>query len=67
MCDLALLVAGDAGQVRFAPHPHPRSEISRLCCNSTRARQLLGWVPTVSLAEGIARTRTHLEEATCGR
>jgi NAD dependent epimerase/dehydratase len=42
------------------------SEVERLFCDNTRAREWLGWEPTVSLREGLARTsdwiRDHLDE-----
>jgi dTDP-glucose 4,6-dehydratase len=32
------------------------SEVMRLCADSTRARELIGWEPTVGLDEGLKRT-----------
>jgi NAD dependent epimerase/dehydratase len=32
------------------------SEVERLCADATRARQILGWQPAVSLDEGLRRT-----------
>jgi len=37
-------------------HPHPQAEIARLVCDSTKAEQVLGWRPSVSLDEGVRRT-----------
>ncbi len=34
----------------------PRSEVERLCCDNTKAKQLLGWKPDVSFDEGLRRT-----------
>lgn len=60
--DLAGLVARAMGvtlpeivcePVRLRPE---RSEVLRLCADNTRARQLLGWTPKVSLLDGLART-----------
>jgi dTDP-glucose 4,6-dehydratase len=42
-----------------------KSEVERLWCDNTRAQDLLGWSPTVSLEEGLAMTiawiREHLD------
>src|SRR5437588_4429575 len=34
----------------------PGSEVERLLCDNTRAREWTGWVPEVSLEDGLART-----------
>jgi nucleoside-diphosphate-sugar epimerase len=60
--DLAALCATDGNRVEHVPHDHPQAEIMRLCCDSTKARALLGYQPKVSLREGLARTRRWLEE-----
>lgn len=36
--------------------PHRPTEIWRMYCDNTKARELLGWKPTVSLEEGLNRT-----------
>jgi NAD dependent epimerase/dehydratase len=38
-----------------------KSEVELLLCNPARARELLGWQPTVSLDEGLSRTAKYLE------
>jgi nucleoside-diphosphate-sugar epimerase len=55
--DLAKLIVGDESRIRHVPHIHPQSEIQKLLCNYSKAEQLLGWRPEVSLEEGIRRTR----------
>jgi NAD dependent epimerase/dehydratase len=40
----------------------PASEVERLCADATIAKTLLGWEPTVSLDNGIARTAEWLEQ-----
>jgi NAD dependent epimerase/dehydratase len=44
----------------------PGSEVERLLCDNTRAREWAGWVPEVSLEEGLRRTsawvKDHLDE-----
>ncbi|NMB33090.1 MAG: NAD-dependent epimerase/dehydratase family protein [Clostridium sp.] len=60
--ELASLIAGDKDKIRHVPHIHPQSEISKLLCDYKRAKRLLGWVPQVSLEEGIGRTREWLKK-----
>jgi NAD dependent epimerase/dehydratase len=47
------------------------SEVERLLCDNTRAREWAGWSPQVSLDEGLRRTadwlRDHLDTATVDR
>jgi UDP-glucose 4-epimerase len=56
---IAALIAelvGASGPVAIA-HSEPRpGDVLRLCADAGRARALLGWHPTVGLAEGLART-----------
>lgn len=54
--ELARLIADDGVEVRHVQHPHPQAEIARLVCDSTKAEQVLGWRPSVSLDEGVRRT-----------
>jgi nucleoside-diphosphate-sugar epimerase len=45
-------------------HIHPQSEIAVLRCDPRRAKELLGWTPTVSLDEGLGLVRTWMAERT---
>lgn len=54
--DLAKLVAQDVTRIKHVPHIHPQSEIQKLLCNYNKAKELLGWEPRITLAEGIAKT-----------
>ncbi|MDD2511035.1 MAG: NAD-dependent dehydratase, partial [Syntrophomonas sp.] len=54
---LARMIGGDAGRIRHVAHIHPQSEIPKLLCNYSKARELLDWQPRVSLEEGLQRTR----------
>ena len=53
-------VVTDSGRLR-----PEKSEVERLWCDNTRARDLLGWSPAVPLKEGLSRTiawfREHLD------
>ncbi len=57
-----IIVNGDQSRIRLVPHIHPQSEIEKLLCNFDKATQLLGWVPKVSLEEGIRRTEEWLKD-----
>jgi UDP-glucose 4-epimerase len=50
-----------SNRVEHVAHDHPQAEIQRLCCDSAKAKRLLGWGPKVDLAEGLSRTRRWLE------
>ncbi|MDQ0492670.1 MULTISPECIES: dTDP-glucose 4,6-dehydratase [Paenibacillus] len=61
--DLALLISGDPSRIKHVEHIHPQSEIQKLLCNSTKAKELLGWEPRISLEEGIRRTTVWIRES----
>lgn len=63
--DLARIVAdptrgGHNVPIQHVTHDHPQAEIRKLLCNNTKALQVLGWRPQVSLEEGIQRTRAWI-------
>ena len=62
--DLAAAIEPDAARIRHVEHIHPQSEIAVLRCNPARARSLLGWTPSVDLADGLVRVRTWMTERT---
>jgi nucleoside-diphosphate-sugar epimerase len=55
--DLALLICKDSERFVHVKHHHPQSEISKLLCDYTKAKKMLGWVPKTSLEEGIEKTK----------
>jgi nucleoside-diphosphate-sugar epimerase len=59
--ELAKLIAGEAGNIKYVPHIHPQSEIQKLLCDARYSEILLGWKPKISLVEGIARTEEFLK------
>ena len=61
--NLALLICKDAERIRYVKHHHPQSEIQKLLCDHTKARKLLGWVPKISLEEGIEKTKEWIRSA----
>lgn len=46
----------------FVEHPHPQSEVSKLLCDSTEAREMLGWAPQTELKQGIKRVIEWMQE-----
>lgn len=59
--DLAAMIVQNPCRIKHVPHIHPQSEIPKLLCNYEKAKELLGWEPTVSLEEGIRRTEEWMK------
>ncbi|MCK4733580.1 MAG: GDP-mannose 4,6-dehydratase, partial [Methanophagales archaeon] len=55
--DLASLICKDVKRIKHVEHHHPQSEIPKLLCDYTKAKNLLGWEPKTSLEEGIEKTK----------
>lgn len=63
--DLAELIASEGTEITHVEHHHPQSEVQKLLCDPSKANELLGWEPTVSLEEGVSELRDWLQtEAT---
>jgi len=60
--DLAKLIATEGTDIVFEPHRHPQSEIQKLRCDASKANEIFGWEPSVSLKEGVDRLRTWLAD-----
>ena len=58
--DLALLICKDAERFVHVKHHHPQSEIPKLLCDYTKAKELSGWAPKTSLEEGIKKTKAWI-------
>lgn len=58
--DLAFLITNDNKRIHHIEHIHPQSEIDKLLCDSSKAKELLGWEPKVTLQEGLERTKNWL-------
>ena len=59
---LAAAIEEDPSRVVHVDHIHPQSEIAVLRCDPRLAREVLGWRPEVTLADGLARTRAWMAE-----
>ena len=69
MRDVAMQILGIMGdpiEPRFGALPERPTEIMRMYCDSTKARERLGWAPRHSLREGLGKTiewyRRELED-----
>jgi nucleoside-diphosphate-sugar epimerase len=60
--DLAELVCKDADRIQHVKHIHPQSEIPKLVCDYSKAKQVLGWEPKTSLKEGIDIFRNWMKD-----
>lgn len=61
--DLASLVCKEAERIRYVEHHHPQSEIPKLLCDYTKAKELFGWTPKISLEDGIEKTKDWIRTA----
>lgn len=59
---LAKLISKDKNQIKYLSHPHPKSEIYKLCCNYQKAKKILNWFPTIDLEKGIEKTKKWIKE-----
>ena len=60
--ELAALIERDPSRIVHVEHIHPQSEIAILRCDPRQAKQVLGWQPEISLAEGLALTRAWMAD-----
>lgn len=60
--ELAEVVASEGTEITHVEHHHPQSEVQKLLCDPSKANELLGWEPEVSLEEGIGHLREWLQE-----
>jgi len=59
--ELALLICKDPNQIEHVKHHHPQSEIPKLLCDNTKARDILNWQPKTPLEEGIQKTEQWIK------
>ncbi|MEH7489554.1 GDP-mannose 4,6-dehydratase, partial [Priestia megaterium] len=59
--ELALLISNKSTSIQHVEHIHPQSEIQKLLCNYSKARNLLKWEPKISLEEGVKKTEEWIK------
>ncbi len=60
--DLALNIVGDKDRIVHVPHIHPQSEVQKLLCDYSKAEELLGWKPNITLERGLEKTEEWIKE-----
>lgn len=58
---LAELIMQDKAKIKHVAHIHPQSEIPKLLCDYSKAKEMLGWAPRYGLEEGIAKTKAWIQ------
>jgi UDP-glucose 4-epimerase len=59
--ELAKKCCSANNRIEHVAHDHPQAEIMRLRADASKAKALLGWTPKTTLDQGLAKTRTWLE------
>lgn len=59
---LAELIVKDKNRIKHVTHHHPQSEIQKLQCDSSKAKELLGWEAKTTLEQGIKKTTEWMRE-----
>ncbi|KKN46129.1 hypothetical protein LCGC14_0676000 [marine sediment metagenome] len=59
---LALSIVGNKDRIDHIQHHHLQSEIMKLICDNSKAKDLLSWEPKTSLEEGILKTENWIKE-----
>lgn len=57
---LAEIIASEETDIEYVDHHHPQSEVPKLLCDPSKAREILGWEPEYSLEEGIDELRSWM-------
>jgi nucleoside-diphosphate-sugar epimerase len=60
--DLAKLISNGRVDIKHIEHIHPQSEIMKLKCDYTKAKELIGWEPQYTLDEGIKETEEWIKK-----
>lgn len=58
--ELAELIASEGTDIEHVEHHHPQSEVPKLLCDSSKAREVLGWESEYTLEEGIGELRAWI-------
>lgn len=65
--DLAAIICKETERIKHVPHIHPQSEIPKLVCNYSKAKNLLNWEPETDLINGIQKTREWISKQQYGK
>ncbi|EHJ01492.1 dTDP-glucose 4,6-dehydratase [Clostridium sp. DL-VIII] len=60
--ELAEIIADNRVKINHVKHIHPQSEIMKLKCDYTKAKELIGWEPEYTLEEGIKETEEWIRD-----
>lgn len=60
--DLAYLICKNESKIKHIDHIHPQSEIQKLLCDYSLAKENLLWEPKFSLEEGIEKTKEWIAQ-----
>jgi UDP-glucose 4-epimerase len=58
---LASMICEDPTRIKHIPHHHPQSEIYKLVCDNSKAKEILNWRPKTSLEAGIKKTMSWMK------
>jgi nucleoside-diphosphate-sugar epimerase len=54
--ELAAIISKDRVDIKHVKHIHPQSEIMKLLCDYSKAKEIMGWEPKFTLEQGIQET-----------
>ncbi|HEY9206269.1 MAG TPA: GDP-mannose 4,6-dehydratase [Candidatus Methanoperedens sp.] len=58
---LAAMICKDPVRIKHVKHIHPQSEIPKLVCDYSKAKDKLGWVPKTKLQKGIESVKKWMK------
>lgn len=61
LADIVCKACGSNSVIEHVQHIHPQSEIMRLLCDYSKAKELLGWEPKFTLEQGIEKTKEWIK------
>ncbi|KZL94103.1 dTDP-glucose 4,6-dehydratase [Clostridium magnum] len=59
--ELAEIISNDRVSIKHVKHIHPQSEIMKLKCNYSKAKELMAWEPEYTLEQGIKETEQWIK------
>ncbi|EES50656.1 UNVERIFIED_ORG: NAD-dependent dehydratase [Clostridium botulinum] len=60
--ELAEIITKERVKINHVKHIHPQSEIMKLKCNYSKAKQFMGWEPEYTLEKGIEETEQWINK-----